>query len=145
MLLLLCCFTSTVNILATLFLGRLRPPYFVHILSPVTDNCPSWISRRNESMWPDRVSNPGPLTYQSGTLPTALRGPTSVSWRRALDKREYLVILRDNFCLFYKKHRLWPLIWTVSMRRFRWGVTTYGLNEKKEKNIPNCFQILGLI
>ena len=26
-------------------------------------------------MWPDRESNPGPLTYESGTLPTALRGP----------------------------------------------------------------------
>ena len=26
-------------------------------------------------MWPDRVSNPGPLTYESGALPTALRGP----------------------------------------------------------------------
>ena len=26
-------------------------------------------------MWPDRVSNPGPLTYDSGALPTALRGP----------------------------------------------------------------------
>ena len=25
-------------------------------------------------MWPDRVSNPGPLTYESGALPTALRG-----------------------------------------------------------------------
>ena len=24
-------------------------------------------------MWPDRVSNPGPLTYESGALPTALR------------------------------------------------------------------------
>ena len=61
--------------LTALFLGRLNQ-YFVHILSPVTDNCPSWISgRRNESMWPDRVSNPGPLTYESGALPTALRGP----------------------------------------------------------------------
>ena len=29
----------------------------------------------NESMWPDQVSNPGPLTYESGALPTALRGP----------------------------------------------------------------------
>ena len=28
-------------------------------------------------MWPDRVSNPGPLTYESGALPTALRGPGS--------------------------------------------------------------------
>ena len=26
-------------------------------------------------MWPDQVSNPGPLTYDSGALPTALRGP----------------------------------------------------------------------
>ena len=26
-------------------------------------------------MWSDRVSNPGPLTYESGALPTALRGP----------------------------------------------------------------------
>ena len=25
-------------------------------------------------MWPSRVSNPGPLTYESGALPTALRG-----------------------------------------------------------------------
>ena len=28
-------------------------------------------------MLPDRVSNPGPLTYESGALPTALRGPAS--------------------------------------------------------------------
>ena len=26
-------------------------------------------------MLPDRVSNPGPLTYESGVLPFALRGP----------------------------------------------------------------------
>ena len=26
-------------------------------------------------MWPDWVSKPGPLTYESGALPTALRGP----------------------------------------------------------------------
>ena len=25
-------------------------------------------------MWPDWVSNPGPLTYESGVLPIALRG-----------------------------------------------------------------------
>ena len=31
----------------------------------------------NESMWPDRVSNPGPLTYESGALPIALRGPVA--------------------------------------------------------------------
>ena len=26
-------------------------------------------------MWPDRVSNPEPPTYEPGALPTALRGP----------------------------------------------------------------------
>ena len=28
-------------------------------------------------MWPDRVSNPGPLTYESGALPTALHSPAT--------------------------------------------------------------------
>ena len=31
-------------------------------------------------MWPDRVSNPGPPTYDSGALPTALRGPATVEY-----------------------------------------------------------------
>ena len=30
-------------------------------------------------MLPDRVSNPGPLTYESGALPIALRGPAFTS------------------------------------------------------------------
>ena len=30
-------------------------------------------------MWPDRVSDPGPLTYESDALPTALRGCNSVT------------------------------------------------------------------
>ena len=29
-------------------------------------------------MLPDRVSNPGPLTYESGALPIALRGPAPI-------------------------------------------------------------------
>ena len=29
-------------------------------------------------MWPERVSNPGPLTYKSGALQTALRGPANI-------------------------------------------------------------------
>ena len=28
-------------------------------------------------MWPDRVSNSGPLAHKSDTLPNALRGPAS--------------------------------------------------------------------
>ena len=69
--------------LTTLFPGRLRSAvnqYYVHILSMVTDNCPSGISgRRNESMWLDRISNPGPLALESDVLPTALRFP-SENW-----------------------------------------------------------------
>ena len=30
-------------------------------------------------MLPDRVSNPGPLTYESGALPIALRGPAATA------------------------------------------------------------------
>ena len=40
-------------------------------------------------MLPDRVSNPGPLTYESGALPIALRGPAE----------------EDSFC-FYCEHEL---------------------------------------
>ena len=32
-------------------------------------------------MLPDRVSNPGPLTYESGALPIALRGSAITGWR----------------------------------------------------------------
>ena len=38
-------------------------------------------------MQPDRVSNQGPLTYESGALPTALRGPardSKIKWMRLL-------------------------------------------------------------
>ena len=36
-------------------------------------------------MLPDRVSNPGPLTYESGALPIALRGPAMVG--RSVNKK----------------------------------------------------------
>ena len=44
-------------------------------------------------MWPDRVSNPGPLSYESGALPTALRGPalTYVHWQTCICKFAYRV------------------------------------------------------
>ena len=45
-------------------------------------------------MLPDRVSNPGPLTYESGALPIALRGPAQViveeGWgRRGMGRKFY--------------------------------------------------------
>ena len=38
-------------------------------------------------MLPDRVSNPGPLTYESGALPIALRGPASYPGSQGERKR----------------------------------------------------------
>ena len=35
-------------------------------------------------MLPDRVSNPGPLTYESGALPIALRGPADFCMSQSL-------------------------------------------------------------
>ena len=46
-------------------------------------------------MWPDRISNPGPLTYESGALPTALRGPAILIVRR----RFYLNIFSFNISI----------------------------------------------
>ena len=40
-------------------------------------------------MLPDRVSNPGPLTYESGALPIALCGP-------AYTERKLLDNIRQN-------------------------------------------------
>ena len=48
-------------------------------------------------MWPDRVSNPGPLTYESGALPIALRGPAHTA--------------RIGLCLYlFKNNRIQKLI-----------------------------------
>ena len=78
------CFTALWHILGNFGRGQ----YLVPILSPVTDNCPSWISGRmrmvveffswpnlDERMWPDRGWNQRPLDSQSDSLPTALGGP----------------------------------------------------------------------
>ena len=51
------------------FLGRLRPP------KRLTSTSCTISGRRNEST---KVSNPGPLTYESGALPTAVRGPAGL-------------------------------------------------------------------
>ena len=45
-------------------------------------------------MLPDRVSNPGPLTYESGALPIALRGPaTQISMLK-------LVFLKNSWAIW---------------------------------------------
>ena len=46
-------------------------------------------------MWPDWVSNPGPLTYESGALQTALRNPAHKT-NKYLGSVLYVV---ENICL----------------------------------------------
>ena len=55
-------------------------------------------------MLPDRVSNPGPLTYESGALPIALRGPAQQS------KYKYMYIT-DNYGIF-QPHSSYSMIKT---------------------------------
>ena len=47
-------------------------------------------------MLPDRVSNPGPLTYESGALPIALRGPALVSTKGKCDVLTFDLLLLDQ-------------------------------------------------
>ena len=45
-------------------------------------------------MWPDRVSNPGLLSYESGVLPTALRGPAKPDlYIRLPQETEYKIMI----------------------------------------------------
>ena len=47
-------------------------------------------------MLPDRVSNPGPLTYESGALPIALRGPAHAYQMDPVDS--FLFYLNQTSC-----------------------------------------------
>ena len=47
-------------------------------------------------MLTDRVSNPGPLTYESGALPIALRGPVSSRIRISKQELERVTYHRRN-------------------------------------------------
>ena len=46
-------------------------------------------------MLPDRVSNPGPLTYESGALPIALRGPAPMTQAMKLTERKSNLLIRN--------------------------------------------------
>ena len=60
-------------------------------------------------MLPDRVSNPGPLTYESGALPTALRGPAILLlWAEELQKfYEGATLIYDNTILNKTKKKFY--------------------------------------
>ena len=55
-------------------------------------------------MLPDRVSNPGPLTYESGALPIALRGPANFG--RELPKEPSCEIISKSVNPFSRRMRL---------------------------------------
>ena len=44
-------------------------------------------------MLPDRVSNPGPLTYESGALPIALCGPATIGKPTS---KQYMIITEEK-------------------------------------------------
>ena len=51
-------------------------------------------------MLPDRVSSPGPLTYESGALPIALRDPATVKMKPAAS----LALVSRNLRLNFSEH-----------------------------------------
>ena len=53
-------------------------------------------------MLPDRVSNPGPLTYESGALPIALRGPAELACTSACLASAFLQNLSQIVNEIYK-------------------------------------------
>ena len=67
--------------LTTLFLGRLRPPKRFINTSCTYFLTTALLESAEGETWPDRVSNPGSLTFESDALPTALHGPSQLVLR----------------------------------------------------------------
>ena len=65
-------------------------------------------------MWPDRVSNPGPLTYESGAVPTALRGPAKQKNLKVknLNMNNMAKISSNSFAVFIlmANHLAWCIL-----------------------------------
>ena len=43
-------------------------------------------------MWPDRVSNPGPVALEPDALPTALRGPALLQENPQSNERQFIMV-----------------------------------------------------
>ena len=56
-------------------------------------------------MLPDRVSNPGPLTYESGDLPIVLRGPANtvvnMDCNCSVSLNDMMICEANRLCKFY--------------------------------------------
>ena len=61
-------------------------------------------------MLPDRVSNPGPLTYESGALPIALRD--SAIRDKEFVPKEQNSTLAEQFPMYMEdKKKIWAFLW----------------------------------
>ena len=62
-------------------------------------------------MLPDRLSNPGPLTYESGAIPIAPRGPAPVLWLQTVyierHKTNIFTGVFDNMAFRVYKYYIW--------------------------------------
>ena len=76
-------------------------------------------------MWPDRVSNMGPLALESDALPTALHGPAKLLQRRHDHKKHLLLSCTYGRCFMLIVFR--PLFRTSKRESFSFD--TYGTPE----------------
>ena len=69
-------------------------------------------------MLPDRVSNPGPLTYESGVLPIALRGPVCVRCMTGFTGTQYEnnVAVFVNVAIFIAQTFLGSLLYILKYK-----------------------------
>ena len=84
-------------------------------------------------MLPDLVSNPGPLTYESGDLPIALRGPAEVDEETLLRRRAKKEKIVELLHL-----KVYPFIITVSITKILAVTIYYSLGSKLKKRGINC-------
>ena len=73
-------------------------------------------------MLPDRVSNPGPLTYESGALPIALRGPApgKLTIPEAISLKITWIFFKTKALLFLANKNMhaeleWPVSQTLQI------------------------------
>ena len=96
-------------------------------------------------MWPDQVSSPGPLTYESGALPTALCSPAGrmelTIHKNLTDSAQsaHLTFLTSGLVHPYQftiLHSEWPKLYGVLA-----SLSAIGLN----KSISSCKGFWGIL
>ena len=87
-------------------------------------------------MWPDRVSNPGPLTYESGARPIALRGPATKA-KFSLHSCHLLF-----FFFFFFVFLFFCFCYTFSCRLYMYFAHDHAMREIHIKCLHNLFILL---